>query len=105
MRRGTTPTHIFKTKVDLTQASEMFITYKQNSEIKVEKTIGDITIETDEEQLTTKLTTTLTQAETLTFSTLGSVEIQVRVKFPDGKALASNIIKRQAGAILKEGII
>lgn len=104
MRRGTTPTHIFKTKVDLTQASEMFITYKQNSEIKVEKTIGDITIEIDEEQLTT-LTTTLTQAETLTFSTLGSVEIQVRVKFPDGKALASNIIKRPAGAILKEGII
>lgn len=104
MRRGTTPTHIFKTKVDLTQASEMFITYKQNSEIKVEKTIGDITIEVDEEQLTT-LTTTLTQAETLTFSTLGSVEIQVRVKFPDGKALASNIIKRPAGAILKEGII
>lgn len=104
MRRGTTPTHIFKTKVDLTQASEMFITYKQNSEIKVEKTIGDITIEIDEEQFTT-LTTTLTQAETLTFSTLGSVEIQVRVKFPDGKALASNIIKRPAGAILKEGII
>lgn len=99
MRRGTTPTHIFKTKVDLTQASEMFITYKQNSEIKVEKSIGDITIE--EEQLKT----TLTQAETLTFSTLGSVEIQVRVKFPDGKALASNIIKRPAGAILKEGII
>lgn len=99
MKRGTTPTHIFKTKVDLTQASEMFITYKQNSEIKVEKSIGDITIE--EEQLTT----TLTQAETLTFSTLGSVEIQVRVKFPDGKALASNIIKRPAGAILKEGII
>ena len=99
MRRGTTPTHIFKTKVDLTQASEMFITYKQNSEVKVEKAIGDITIE--EEQLTT----TLTQAETLTFSTLGSVEIQVRVKFPDGKALASNIIKRPAGAILKEGII
>ena len=104
MRRGTTPTHIFKTKVDLTQASEMFITYKQNSEIKVEKTIEDITIETEEEQLTT-LTTTLTQAETLTFSTLRSVEIQVRVKFPDGKALASNIIKRPAGAILKEGII
>ena len=99
MRRGTTPTHIFKTKVDLREASEMFITYKQNSEVKVEKTIGDITIE--EEQLTT----TLTQAETLTFSTLGSVEIQVRVKFPDGKALASNIIKRPAGAILKEGII
>ena len=104
MRRGTTPTHIFKTKVDLTRASEMFITYKQNSEIKVEKTIEDITIEVDEEQLTT-LTTTLTQAETLTFSTLGSVEFQVRVKFPDGKALASNIIKRPAGAILKEGII
>lgn len=99
MRRGTTPTHIFKTKVDLTQASEMFITYKQNSEIKVEKSIGDITIEEE------KLTTTLTQAETLTFSTLGSVEIQVRVKFPDGKALASNIIKRPACAILKEGII
>ena len=99
MRRGTTPTHIFKTKVDLRDAIEMFITYKQNSEIKVEKTIADITIE--EEQLTT----TLTQEETLEFSTLGSVEIQVRVKFADGKALASNIIKRPAGAILKEGII
>lgn len=99
MYRGTTPTHIFKVKIDLTTASEMFITYKQGNQVRAEKSLGDITVEED------KLTTTLTQAETLAFSSVGSVEIQIRVKFPDGKALASRIIKRPVGQILKEGII
>lgn len=99
MRRGTTPTHYFKTKVDLTGASEMFITYEQEGKKIVEKSINDITIEP--EQLIVKLT----QTDTLAFSTLGEVEIQCRAKMPGGAALASNIIKRSVGAILKEGVI
>ena len=99
MRRGTTPTHIFKTKVDLTEATEMFITYEQDGETVVEKSIEDITIEPEQ------LTVTLSQTDTLAFSTLGEVEIQCRVKMPAGEVLASQIIKQPVGRILKEGII
>lgn len=99
MRRGTTPTHIFKTKVDLTEATEMFITYEQDDKTVVEKSIKDITIEQEQ------LTVTLSQTDTLAFSTIGEVEIQCRVKMPAGEALASQIIKRPVGRILKEGII
>ena len=102
MYRGTTPTHIFKTKTDLREAVELFITYKQNGKVLVEKSIGDVNIEED------SITTTLTQEETLSFDSIGSVEMQIRVRFegdPIDKALASNIIKRPVGAILKEGVI
>lgn len=99
MRRGTTPTHIFKTKVDLRSVDAIFMTYKQEGRVIVEKTIDDITIE--EEQLSL----TLTQADTLGFSTIGDVEIQCRAKFPDGAAVASQVIKVPVGKILKEGII
>lgn len=76
MRRGTTPTHYFKTKVDLTGATEMFITYAQEDKKVVEKTINDITIEPDQ------LTVTLSQTDTLAFSTIGEVEIQCAAKMP-----------------------
>ena len=99
MRRGTTPTHYFKTKVDLTGATEMFITYAQEDKKVVEKTINDITIEP--EQLTVKLS----QTDTLAFSTIGEVEIQCAVKMPPDTVLRSKIIRRPVGKILKEGVI
>ena len=99
MRRGTTPTHIFKTKVDLTGATEMFITYEQDSKTVVEKSIEDITIEPEQ------LTVRLSQADTLAFSTIGEVEIQCAAKMPPDTVLRSKIIRRSVGKILKEGEI
>ena len=99
MRRGTTPTHTFKSPVDFTTVQVIFLTYKQNGKTIIEKDIDDIEIFED------KLVVTLTQADTLAFSTIGEVEIQCRARFPDGSALASNIVKTPACKILKEGII
>ena len=99
MRRGTTPTHIFKTSFDLTDAEVIFITYRQGNKNVMEKTGDDLTVTAEE------ITTKLSQEETLKFSTSGSVEIQIRARFPDGSAIASQIIRTSANAILKEGVI
>lgn len=99
MRRGTTPTHTFDTDVDLTGAVVLYLTYKQNGRIKVEKSLSDVTVEPD------KVTVTLTQKETLSFDDEGDVRIQIRAKFADGKAVASNVIRTSAQIILKEGEI
>lgn len=110
MRRGTTPTHIFETDLDLTTASEIYLTYKQkgaakgkcckaNTDVVIQKELADMEVEVD------KVTVHLSQEETLRFSPDGSIEIQFRVKFPDGSAVASNILNTRAGVILKEGEI
>lgn len=99
MRRGTTPTHIFTTDVDLTDAVVIYITYKQGGQTVLEKTVDALTV--TETQITTKLT----QEETLAFSINGQVEIQIRARFEDGSAIASQVMRTTANVILKEGVI
>lgn len=99
MIRGTTPTHVFKTSIDLTTAVEIFITYKQMGAPDLEKSIDDITV-TEKE-----IKVRLTQEDTLAFKSVGKVKMQVRAKFPDGTAVACKVIERPVGEILKEGII
>lgn len=102
MYRGTTPTNIFNVDVDLTEATEIYITYAQRGKpvpaTVLEKSRSDLTV-TD-----TQLTVKLTQEDTLKFVS-GEVSIQIRAKFSDGTAIASNIIKTTADIILKEGAI
>lgn len=100
MRRGTTPTHIFGTDVDLTDAEVIYITYRQGNKNVLEKTKDDLTSITAEE-----IRVELTQTDTLGFSVSGNVEIQIRARFPDGSAIASQVIHTSANAILKEGVI
>ena len=106
-RRGTTPTHIFKTSVDLSNAQELYLTYKQGDTIRIEKTLADVTIEpiVDDEKFQSLVRVTLTQADTLGFKAGDFVDIQARVKFPNEKALASEILNVPVRGILKEGII
>lgn len=99
MRRGTTPTHTFMSPIDLRNARALYLTYVQNNKKVLEKSIEDIEIQED------RLIVTLTQTDTLAFSTIGKVEIQCRAKFPDGSALASQVIETSAKKILKEGVI
>lgn len=99
MRRGTTPTHRFNTPIDFTNAETLYLTYKQGNKTVVEKSIDDVEITADE------LKVTLTQTETLGFNARLDVEIQCRARFPDNKAVASNIIRCEASRILKEGVI
>lgn len=98
MYRGTTPTNIFNVDIDLTNAEVIYITYKQQNKVVIEKTKDDITVTTE------TLTVKLTQDETLKL-TEREVEIQIRARFSDGTALASNIIKTTANKILKDGVI
>lgn len=100
MRRGTTPTHIFGTDVDLTDAEVIYITYRQGNKNVLEKTKDDfISLTADEIRLE------LSQTDTLGFSASGSVDIQIRARFPDGAAIASQVIHTSANVILKEGVI
>lgn len=103
MIRGTTPTHVFKTNVDLTGASELYITYEQGT-TTLEKTLSDCDIETEDGKST--ITVKLAQNETLKFADSGYVaDVQIRVKYIDGTALASNIISVPISRILKDGVI
>lgn len=99
MRRGTTPTHIFNTDIDLSDASVIYITYKQNEKTVLEKTLGDITIAPD------SLTVKLTQEESLSFNAGQQIRVQIRARFEDGTAVASNIIITNTEEILKDGEI
>ena len=99
MIRGTTPTHVFETDVDLSGAEEIYVTYRQGG-MTVEKTMADCVVTPE------SVSVELTQAETLLFRVGGfNVQVQIRAKFPDGSALASNIIPISVSPILKEGEI
>lgn len=96
-RRGSTPTNIFNVNIDL-RGAVVYITYKQNGEIVVEKSGDDVVVEE------TYVSTKLTQKETLRF-TDGVVRIQIRYVRESGQADASNILETRAEEILKDGEI
>lgn len=98
MYRGTTPTNVFRTDVDLANASVLFVSYKQNGKVVLEKSLEDVSVKK------TLVTVNLTQKETLLFQD-GIVTIQIRAKFPDNTAIASNLIRTTAEEIVKDGEI
>jgi hypothetical protein len=109
MIRGTTPTNTFTVDMDLRAADVIYITYKQGCTVVVERTKDQLDSIT-----ATELTLTLTQDETLKFnrapvntypSYTDFVSIQIRARFSNGLAVASNIIKTTVGEILKDGVI
>ena len=102
MYRGTTPSNTFTTAVDISEAAVVYITYKQNGQVVLEKTLSDITFGTEGQTHT--ITVGLTQAETLAFDD-SMVAIQIRARFGDGRAIASNIISAPVRQILKDGEI
>lgn len=117
MRRGSTPTCTFKTLTDPTGAEVMFITFMQEGKTIVEKSKKDITIdeeviEKEGKEITIyKISTTLDQTDTLGFSIIGNMQMQVDMRFPvtseypEGKRLISNIIDVPVERVLKEGVI
>ena len=98
MIRGTTPTHTFNVNVDLTNADVIYITYKQGNDTVVEK------VKSDCEITSTSVSVTLTQEDTLKFNA-SDVEIQIRARFPDDSAIASNIMRTSVTRVLKSGVI
>lgn len=114
MVRGTTPTHIFYTEINLEDIDKVFVTYKQGKNIVVEKTIEDVEINVEEKYISVYLT----QEETLRFKDKNwtylypnqntkdeKVKVQVRLKYTNGDTAASNIILLDVDDILKDGEI
>ena len=97
--RGTTPTNVFNTNVDLTDAEEIYVTYAQKGNVVINKYIEDLEVETNNVRVT------LTQVDTLKLDTVYDVEIQIRALFDDGTAIASDIITVDVERILKDGVI
>ena len=97
--RGTTPTQKFNTSIDLSSATVIYVSYKQHNKVVIERTVDNIVV------TSTYLQFALTQEESLSLDDKVKVEIQIRAKFPNGTAVASNIIEADAGKILKGGVI
>lgn len=98
MYRGTTPTLYFTMPFDSTGISQLYITFNQEGKYVLEKTLGDVTY-TDK-----RIELKLTQTDTLQIKS-GAIQMQIRVKFEDDSAIASNIIYTTAKDILKGGEI
>lgn len=97
MRRGTTPTITITTDLDLTQASNLFVTFKQGDRVAFEKTLEDVTV------TETSVICELDQNDTLALKD-GLVRFQIRATLGDSK-VASNIMTAFADEILKGGAI
>ena len=121
--RGTTPYHSFIIPLEPEQISELYVTYLQNNEVILDKSIADITIEPVEEELenasmeepaeftiSSQITLHLTQEDTLKFHFYSAAErniavIQVRVLTADGEAYASDPVHERIFGVLKDGVI
>lgn len=88
MRRATTPTHIFTfpEEVEVSNVTDILISYSQCGQKILEKTLNDLTIDTENNAFTLKLT----QKETDSFAP-GKALVQVRAK-TNGATLASQMI-------------
>ena len=118
MRRGTTPLHKFYIDADLSDVEVLYITYSQNGDVVLEKSLedGDVVLDAEKKMITTRLT----QAETLLFESdddyytnsgfaksLGSknVKVQVRWRTRLDRAYATDIVVTSVNEILKDGEI
>lgn len=101
--RGTTPLQTFTVDLDLTRAEVIYVSYKQKGSLRVlvERNREGFEVFPD------KIQFRLTQEETLKFNKMKNVEveIQIRARFPDGVAVASNWMFADVGLIVKDGVI
>lgn len=97
MRRGTTPTITISTDIDLTSASNLFVTFKQGDRIAFEKTLDDVSV--TENQVVCELN----QSDTLALKD-GMVRFQIRATIGNSK-VASNVMTATVDEILKGGAI
>ena len=96
---GTTPTLSFTLSFDPALLAEAWITLQQSAIDTITKTLSDCEINGN------KLSFTLTQEETLKLIPDVQILIQMRVRFADGSAAASRVIRVDAAYILRGGVI
>ena len=128
--RGTTPYHSFILPYKVDEIKELYITYLQNEEIILEKSLDTEGIELidllelydnahmedysaeeiEEIESSSQLTIHLSQEDTLAFHFYPAAKknitvIQVRLLTTDNEAYASNPIRERIMGVLKEGVI
>lgn len=99
MIRGTTPTHIFELPFETGLLKDFRISYAQDNKILVEKSTKDCSLDGK------KITVTLSQEDTLKFSHLKFVEVQLKVLTNDGAVLATPVQMVSIGAILNDEVL
>lgn len=105
--RGTTPTIIYNTSIDLSEFEVVWVSFKQNGRKFLEKSKADCTFPEEK-----KMELRLSQEDTLKINKYNNrfpIYMQIRVKVfesdPDADALASNWMEAKAGLIIKDGVI
>ena len=96
MIRGTTPTHIFTLPFTADQITKLSIAYAQGEDVVLEKVLGDCVLDGN------TVSVQLTETDTLKFSDLKQVEIQLRVGIGEAR-LASNVIYVTVDRLLRDG--
>lgn len=99
MIRGTTPTLEFTLPFEVETLSALYVTFKQAGRTVAERTLQECRYEGK------VLLVELSQDETLAFTAGQQVDMQIRVKFTSGKALASEIMTTSVQPVLKGGVI
>lgn len=122
--RGTTPYHSFVLPLKTEDISQVYVTYLQNNEVILDKSISDVEIADIEDEYenasmnepledfvpSCELTVHLTQEDTLKFHFYPAAEknvavVQIRVLTTEGEAYASEPIHERIFGVLKEGVI
>ena len=122
--RGTTPYHSFILPLLAEDISEIYITYLQNDEVILDKSLTDVTIDnvvdllenasmenlTEEELNSSQVTVHLSQEDTLKFTFYPAAKkniavVQIRLLTTNGEAFASNPIRERIFGVLKDGAI
>lgn len=98
--KGSTPTLNFNVNAPLENIQAMYLTFEQCGIPILEKDINNIKIV----DLDT-INVTLTQEETLLFSSKYDIEVQFRAKYEDGSATTSDINTFNICRVLKNEVI
>ncbi len=100
MRRGTNPVLTFELP-EAIDISVLFITFQQNDETILEKTLSDVEYDNESGIITLPLT----QEDTLLFNENAVLWAQIRLKDDLNNAIASDPVKIAVGEIFKDGVI
>lgn len=102
MERGTTPTLIFNVKLREDHIVDGYITFAQRGIVCLEKRI------TDESAVTVgdyHIKVRLTQEETMNFTSVDKLKIQLRLKLKGGATVTARPVVCRVGESLRMGVI
>lgn len=101
MRRGTTPTLTFTTPYAAALVESGYISFAQRGADVLDIPLTDPAVTIEDQSISV----TLTQEQTLMFTTADTVKMQIRAILASEKAVASTIVTDNVCPILKEGEI